>query len=404
MLLGDFVGGSAVVIGARAVLHSSYSREVESAADRYGVDLMNRAGGDQRALGAVLNRIAGANHPGHGNFARSPRYASARKADKRSRGGVCAAATLAGAVRMGRAEAYLHGPMRRAYFARRIQADPTSRLAIWARRVAVFSDRRGAARHRDRARRHSGDHPLARGVRRRACCSPAIAMRARARRVRGDLARGAVRASAWRSARSSSASRSSPIRPISAPRPIACRRSTDITTDPIDPPRFEAIARLRPREANPIALCRPARRRIAEGGLSERRAADRVGDAAGRLRRRHAGRSPSTSGASSMRARRWPAAATAASRRSRARRSSASATTWCCASARIPTARASISARPRAMAGTTSAPTRRASSRSPRRSTTRSDDATPEKPPEQLKKAKKGDPKAAKTAPADKRR
>src|SRR6202163_3308382 len=27
----------------------------------------------------------------------------------------------------------------------------------------------------------------------------------------------------------------------------------DITTDPIDPPRYEALARLRPREANPIA-------------------------------------------------------------------------------------------------------------------------------------------------------
>ena len=26
----------------------------------------------------------------------------------------------------------------------------------------------------------------------------------------------------------------------------------DITTDPIDPPRFEAIARLRPRDANPV--------------------------------------------------------------------------------------------------------------------------------------------------------
>ena len=37
MLLGDFVGGGAVVIGARAVLQSSYSREVEAAADRYGV-------------------------------------------------------------------------------------------------------------------------------------------------------------------------------------------------------------------------------------------------------------------------------------------------------------------------------------------------------------------------------
>lgn len=64
MLLGDFVGGTAVVIGARAVLQSSYSREVESAADRYGVALMGRAGGDPRALGTVLTRIAGAIHPG----------------------------------------------------------------------------------------------------------------------------------------------------------------------------------------------------------------------------------------------------------------------------------------------------------------------------------------------------
>lgn len=64
MLLGDFVGGGAVVIGARAVLQSSYSREVEGAADRYGVDLMSRAGGDPRALGVILDRIAGAIHPG----------------------------------------------------------------------------------------------------------------------------------------------------------------------------------------------------------------------------------------------------------------------------------------------------------------------------------------------------
>ncbi len=63
MLLGDFVGGGAVVIGARAVLQSSYSREVEGAADRYGVDLMIRAGGDPHAFGIILDRIAGAIHP-----------------------------------------------------------------------------------------------------------------------------------------------------------------------------------------------------------------------------------------------------------------------------------------------------------------------------------------------------
>jgi Zn-dependent protease with chaperone function len=64
MLLGDFVGGSAVVIGARAVLQSSYSRDVEGAADRYGVELMRKAGGNPRALATVLDRIAGAIHPG----------------------------------------------------------------------------------------------------------------------------------------------------------------------------------------------------------------------------------------------------------------------------------------------------------------------------------------------------
>jgi predicted Zn-dependent protease len=64
MMLGDFVGGGAVVLGSRALLRSSYSRDVEAAADLYGVDLMGKAGGDQRALGTVLTRIGGTDHPG----------------------------------------------------------------------------------------------------------------------------------------------------------------------------------------------------------------------------------------------------------------------------------------------------------------------------------------------------
>ena len=55
IMLGDFVGGGAVVIAARTVLKSSYSRHVEAAADAYSVDLMRRAGGDQHAL-ARLSR------------------------------------------------------------------------------------------------------------------------------------------------------------------------------------------------------------------------------------------------------------------------------------------------------------------------------------------------------------
>jgi Zn-dependent protease with chaperone function len=64
MLLGDFTGGGLVVIAARTVVQSAYSRDVESAADLYSVNLMAKAGGDPRALAAILDRIAGAAEPG----------------------------------------------------------------------------------------------------------------------------------------------------------------------------------------------------------------------------------------------------------------------------------------------------------------------------------------------------
>jgi predicted Zn-dependent protease len=57
MMLGDFVGGGAVVIAARTVLRSSYSRRVESAADAYSVALMTKVGGDPHALAVILGRI-----------------------------------------------------------------------------------------------------------------------------------------------------------------------------------------------------------------------------------------------------------------------------------------------------------------------------------------------------------
>ncbi|HVZ52992.1 MAG TPA: M48 family metallopeptidase [Pseudolabrys sp.] len=64
MLLGDFVGGGAVVMGARSVLQSSYSRAAEAAADLYGAQLLAKAGGDPRALGVILGKIGGATEPG----------------------------------------------------------------------------------------------------------------------------------------------------------------------------------------------------------------------------------------------------------------------------------------------------------------------------------------------------
>jgi Peptidase family M48 len=64
MFLGDFVGGGAVVLAAKTILQTSYGREVETAADAYGTALMARIGGDPRALGTILLRIAGTTHPG----------------------------------------------------------------------------------------------------------------------------------------------------------------------------------------------------------------------------------------------------------------------------------------------------------------------------------------------------
>jgi Zn-dependent protease with chaperone function len=64
MLLGDFVGGGAVIFAAKTILQTSYSRDVEAAADGYGVTLMTKIRGDPRALGTILTRIAGTTHPG----------------------------------------------------------------------------------------------------------------------------------------------------------------------------------------------------------------------------------------------------------------------------------------------------------------------------------------------------
>jgi Zn-dependent protease with chaperone function len=64
MLLGDFVGGGAVVIAAKTVLSSSYSRRAEAAADAYSVQLMQKVAGDPKALAVILSRIAAANEEG----------------------------------------------------------------------------------------------------------------------------------------------------------------------------------------------------------------------------------------------------------------------------------------------------------------------------------------------------
>ena len=64
MLLGDFTGGGVVIIAAKTLLQNASSREVEAAADLYGLRLMAKIGGDGAALGDILARIGGANEPG----------------------------------------------------------------------------------------------------------------------------------------------------------------------------------------------------------------------------------------------------------------------------------------------------------------------------------------------------
>jgi Zn-dependent protease with chaperone function len=64
MLLGDFIGGGAVVYAAKSLLKKNYSRGAEAEADAYGVNLMRKIGGDPLALGRILKRLDGANHPG----------------------------------------------------------------------------------------------------------------------------------------------------------------------------------------------------------------------------------------------------------------------------------------------------------------------------------------------------
>lgn len=59
MLLGDFTGGGLVVIAAKQVIQSAYSREVETSADDYGVKLMVKLKADANAFADILGRIAG---------------------------------------------------------------------------------------------------------------------------------------------------------------------------------------------------------------------------------------------------------------------------------------------------------------------------------------------------------
>ncbi len=57
-LLGDFTGAGAIVIASRFLLGNRYSRENEAQADVFAIETMAKAGGDVKALGRFLQRVA----------------------------------------------------------------------------------------------------------------------------------------------------------------------------------------------------------------------------------------------------------------------------------------------------------------------------------------------------------
>jgi Zn-dependent protease with chaperone function len=58
MLLGDFVGGAAVVVAAQLLLKASYSRRQETAADDFSVRTLQELKANPRALAIFLDRVA----------------------------------------------------------------------------------------------------------------------------------------------------------------------------------------------------------------------------------------------------------------------------------------------------------------------------------------------------------
>ena len=247
MLLGDFVGGGAVVVAAKSVLQSSYSRQAEAAADAYGAELMNKAGGDARALGVILAKIGGATEPGMTILLDHPETTA-----RESRPSTAS-------PRRGRA-----GPFSTPPNGRRCRTDlrevtacgvpsfhePMSQLARLVGAAVAVRARGGAAVDHHRAHRPAGDRAGAGHLRRRAdlrrrwrSCSPSRAFVVIWRQGTRGLGRALVRPAARHRC-------CSPIRPISAIAAASCRRSTTSPPTPTNPPRFDVLARLRPRGSN----------------------------------------------------------------------------------------------------------------------------------------------------------
>ena len=59
LVLGDFAGGSAVVVAAEYTLNASYTREAEAAADVFALDLLEASGTDAEAMATFFDGLEG---------------------------------------------------------------------------------------------------------------------------------------------------------------------------------------------------------------------------------------------------------------------------------------------------------------------------------------------------------
>jgi Zn-dependent protease with chaperone function len=59
LVIGDFAGGSAVLVVAEYTLSASYTREAEVQADQFALDMMAASGTDAAALGTFFDSLAG---------------------------------------------------------------------------------------------------------------------------------------------------------------------------------------------------------------------------------------------------------------------------------------------------------------------------------------------------------
>jgi predicted Zn-dependent protease len=59
LLFGDVTGSSAVIFASRSVVEASYSREAETAADTFAIEIMHKLGRSPKPAAELMFRITG---------------------------------------------------------------------------------------------------------------------------------------------------------------------------------------------------------------------------------------------------------------------------------------------------------------------------------------------------------